>query len=100
MYQSNLMQLGLYDLRRNISIVPQSPVLFSGTIRRNIDPFKKCSEAEMWDVLEKCDLKTTVMLLPNKLDYEVSEYGENFSAGQVSFPLFRTCIFWFFIEGL
>jgi ATP-binding cassette subfamily C (CFTR/MRP) protein 1 len=79
---ANAQQLGLYDLRRNVSIVPQNPVLFSGTIRRNLDPFAQCNEAQVWEALDKCDLKTTVMQLPGKLDHEVSEYGDNFSAGQ------------------
>jgi len=78
----DITKLGLYDLRRNISIVPQSPVLFSGTIRQNLDPFALKNDVDVWNALEKCDLKTTVIQLPGKLDHEVSEYGENFSAGQ------------------
>lgn len=78
----NLHDLGLNDVRNNITIIPQDPVVFSGTIRFNLDPFNKHSEAELWDALEKSHLKEFVQEFEGGLDAQVSEYGENMSAGQ------------------
>ncbi|PXF49940.1 Multidrug resistance-associated protein 1 [Gracilariopsis chorda] len=78
----NLHDLGLDDVRNNITIIPQDPVVFSGTIRFNLDPFSKHSEAELWDALEKSHLKQFVQEFEGGLDAQVSEYGENMSAGQ------------------
>jgi ABC-type multidrug transport system fused ATPase/permease subunit len=75
-------KIGLLELRRKISIVPQSPVIFSGTLRSNMDPFDKYSDASIWSALEKCNLKAMVAEFPEKLQHPVSEYGENFSQGQ------------------
>lgn len=45
--------LGLHDLRKNMSIIPQDPVLFSGSLRFNLDPFDEKSDNEMWNALEQ-----------------------------------------------
>ncbi|XP_065162760.1 probable multidrug resistance-associated protein lethal(2)03659 [Atheta coriaria] len=70
--------IGLNDLRSNISIIPQEPVLFSTTVRHNLDPFDRCNDETLWKALEDVELKDAVQ----KLEQEVSESGSNFSAGQ------------------
>ncbi|XP_051945452.1 canalicular multispecific organic anion transporter 1 isoform X2 [Xyrauchen texanus] len=74
--------LGLHDLRSRITIIPQDPMLFSGTLRMNLDPFEKFSDEEIWKVLELAHLKDYVGGLPSGLQHEVSEGGENLSLGQ------------------
>lgn len=78
----DLGSLGLDDVRKHITIIPQDPVLFSGTIRFNLDPFDEHTEAELWDALEKSHMKQFVSEFEGGLDAPVSEYGENMSAGQ------------------
>ncbi|XP_063312149.1 ATP-binding cassette sub-family C member 3 [Pelobates fuscus] len=78
----NISEIGLHDLRSMLTIIPQDPVLFSGTLRMNLDPFDKYSEEEIWKALELSNLKKFVTSQSNKLEYECSEGGENLSVGQ------------------
>ncbi|KAG1365236.1 hypothetical protein COCNU_12G002360 [Cocos nucifera] len=74
--------LGLHDLRSRFGIIPQEPVLFEGTVRSNIDPIGKYSDDEIWQALERCQLKDAVASKPEKLDALVVDNGENWSVGQ------------------
>uniref|UniRef100_A0A7G3A7F5 Putative abc transporter c family member 3 n=1 Tax=Lutzomyia longipalpis TaxID=7200 RepID=A0A7G3A7F5_LUTLO len=70
--------IALDQLRSFISIIPQDPVLFSATIRYNLDPFHAFSDAQIYRVLEEVELKHVA----ENLDYMVLEGGTNFSVGQ------------------
>ncbi|CDW59347.1 multidrug resistance associated protein 1 [Trichuris trichiura] len=74
--------LGLHSLRSRLTIIPQEPVLFCGSVRMNLDPFEAYSDEQVWNALENAHLKEYISSLPNKLQYEVFEGGENFSVGQ------------------
>ncbi|XP_025986920.1 multidrug resistance-associated protein 1 isoform X7 [Solenopsis invicta] len=78
----DISKLGLHDLRSRLTIIPQDPVLFSGTLRMNLDPFNCYSDEEVWRALEHAHLKLFVKNLPSALLHEVTEGGENLSVGQ------------------
>ncbi|KAJ8047635.1 ATP-binding cassette sub-family C member 9 [Holothuria leucospilota] len=78
----DISQVPLTQLRRKIAIIPQDPVLFTGSIRFNLDPFNERTDDELWESLEIAQLKKVVTDLPDGLDGLVTEGGENFSVGQ------------------
>lgn len=78
----DIAKFGLTDLRKVLGIIPQAPVLFSGTVRFNLDPFTEHNDADLWESLERAHLKDVIRRNPLGLDAEVSEAGENFSVGQ------------------
>lgn len=75
-------EMGLQSLRSRLTIIPQDPVLFSGSLRMNIDPFSTYTDDEVWLALEHAHLKAFAKSLDKGLLFEVSEGGENLSVGQ------------------
>ena len=78
----DLAKLGLEDVRRALCIIPQDPVLFSASVRFNLDPFNEASDEDIWSVLEQVELKDAIQNLPRGLDDDVQEGGTNFSVGE------------------
>ncbi|KAH0808222.1 hypothetical protein GEV33_014569 [Tenebrio molitor] len=72
----------LQIVRAKISIIPQDPVLFIGSLRKNLDPFGEYSDCQIWQALEEVQMKNLIVSLPSGLETVVIEGGNNFSVGQ------------------
>eukprot|EP00058_Branchiostoma_floridae_P006725 XP_002592213.1 hypothetical protein BRAFLDRAFT_84642 [Branchiostoma floridae] len=78
----DISKIGLHSLRSQLSIIPQDPVLFVGTVRYNLDPFDAHSDEEVWGALERVHMADRIGYLDDKLESPVVENGENFSVGE------------------
>ena len=74
--------IGLHCLRNKLTIIPQEPVLFAGSLRMNLDPFGTYSDEELWKVIKMSHLSNFVNSLKEGLQHEISEGGNNVSVGQ------------------
>ena len=76
--------IGLFDLRSRLALVPQDPVIFSGSVRTNLDPFAgtAAGDADLWRALDAAGLGRAVRAMARGLDEPVAEGGTNLSAGQ------------------
>lgn len=75
-------KIGLHDLRAKIAIIPQNPVMFSGSLRKNLDPFGELGDDALWSALKDVQLKESMGIENGLLDFEVVEGGTNLSVGQ------------------
>ncbi|KAG5563382.1 hypothetical protein RHGRI_005961 [Rhododendron griersonianum] len=78
----NISTLGLHDLRSHFGVIPQDPTLFSGSVRYNLDPLMEHDDQEIWEVLEKCQLREAVQEKEEGLSSLVVQDGSNWSMGQ------------------
>lgn len=78
----DITEVGLQELRSQITVIPQDPVLFSGNLRFNLDPTDSYNDGDIWSALQHAHLSDLVKELPHGLDHEVGEGGRNFSVGQ------------------
>lgn len=78
----DIASLGLHKLRKHISIIPQDPSLFSGSIRKNLDPFDEHDDEQLWKALGEASLQHLVQSIPGELEGSLTEGGTNLSVGQ------------------
>ena len=78
----NIGDINIQSSRRAMAVITQNPVLFTTSLRMNLDPFEEHQDKELWDALEEASLKTMVEKLPRQLSEEVKECGRNFSVGE------------------
>lgn len=78
----NIRQIGLHDLRRKLAIIPQEPVLFTGTVRSNLDPLNEKADHQLWEALKATQLEKSIQNMDQGLESKISDNGSNFSAGQ------------------
>ena len=78
----DIAKINIQSARRAMSVITQNPILFTGSLRINLDPFQEYSDQELWEALEEASLKNMVEKLPKQLREEIKECGANFSVGE------------------
>ncbi|OAD00212.1 hypothetical protein MUCCIDRAFT_166009 [Mucor lusitanicus CBS 277.49] len=78
----DIASLRLFDLRSRLTIIPQDPVLFAGTVRENLDPFGTHDDIQIWQALQDAHLNDHIAAMDGQLNGVVLEGGDNFSVGQ------------------
>ena len=78
----DISNMGIATLRNKLSIIPQDPVLFTGTLRTNLDPFYKCSDRDVWKAIRLAHLSPFVSQQKEGLQLAICNGGSNLSAGQ------------------
>jgi ATP-binding cassette subfamily C (CFTR/MRP) protein 1 len=73
----NIAHINLDTIRSRLTVVPQDPFLFSGSIRLNLDPCNAFNDFDLWNALELAHMKAFVESLPKQLEHEVSEGGSH-----------------------
>ncbi len=90
--QFSVSRLGLHELRSRLTIIPQDPILFGGTVRYNLDPEGKKSDSEIWDALNSSQIADKIREMGNGLYSEVIQGGENLSVGQRQLFCLTVCL--------
>ena len=78
----DIAKINIQSARRAMSVITQNPILFTGSLRMNLDPFQEYSDQELWEALEEASSKNMVEKLPKQLSEAVKECGANFSVGE------------------
>ncbi len=79
---TDISRVPLHVLRRSIAIIPQDPILFTGSIRSNLDRYSEHTDSEIWEALRRVNMSEIVKGLKDGLAFSVQENGTNFSQGQ------------------
>lgn len=78
----NTQSISLYHVRNAFAVIPQTPLLFSGTVRHNLDPFSYYTDEKIWEALEIVQMKHTIEKNNKGLFLEMQEFGSSFSVGE------------------
>ncbi|KAJ5076658.1 multidrug-resistance like protein 1 isoform i [Anaeramoeba ignava] len=78
----DISKIKISKLRHKLSIIPQDVIIFSGTVRENLDPFKKYTDLQIWEILSLVNLTEKIRTLPFQLSTEISEENSYFSTGE------------------